>query len=247
MRPWPANEGDDVLSQAAARFGPPEHEGAPRLRVVIVDDHTLFAEAIARTLEHHGLEILATAATGRAALDAVARDGPDMVLIDPTLPDMPGREVAEGILERHPETRVMLVTSLIDPELIQEAMDAGCSGCVSKNMPVEEFMASIRTVAENGTVEPPDVVVDLTNDRSPADAEAALLADQLTRREREVLALLVKGAENAIIAQDLGMSTNTVRTHVENIRTKLQVHSRLEAAAFAVRHGLVAIPVRRIR
>ncbi len=245
---WPASEEDGELSQqSAARMGPVEHARGPRLRVVIVDHHTLFAEAIARTLEQNGMEILATAATGRAALDAVDRERPDMVLIDPALPDMPGREVAERILERHPETRLVLVTSLINPELIQETMDAGCSGCISKNMPVEEFMASIHAVAENGTVETPDMVIDLTDDRSPEDAEASLLADQLTRREREVLALLVKGAENAVIAQELEMSTNTVRTHMENIRTKLQVHSRLEAAAFAVRHGLVAIPVRRAR
>lgn len=248
MRPWPAGEEDGELSQqSAARLGPQEHARGPTLRVVIVDDHTLFAEAIARTLEQEGIDILATAATGRAALDAVDRERPDMVLIDPDLPDMPGREVAEGILERHPETRLVLVTSAINPELIQETMDAGCSGCVSKNIPVEEFMASIRTVAENGTVEAPDVIIDLTDDRSPQDAEAALLADQLTRREREVLTLLVRGAENTIIAQELGMSTNTVRTHMENIRTKLQVHSRLEAAAFAVRHGLVVVPVRRSR
>ena len=212
-----------------------------------MDDHILFAEAIARTLEQSGIEVLGTASTGGSALDAVDRLRPDLVLIDPDLPDMSGREVAEGILQRHPATRLVVVAPLIDVELIRETMDAGCSGCISKDIPVEEFLASIRAVAENGAIEPPDLVVDLAGTGSPEEAEAALLADQLTRREREVLAFLVKGAENATIAQDLGMSTNTVRTHMENIRTKLQVHSRLEAAAFAVRHGLVSIPVRRAR
>ncbi len=233
------------MSQPATRLD--TREKPPSLRVLVVDDHTLFAEAIARTLEQRGMEITDTAATGRAALEAADRERPDVVLIDPALPDLPGREVAERILERYPETRVVVVASTINPELIQEATEAGCSGCVSKNMPVDEFVASMHAVAESGSVETPDVIIDLTDERSPEDAEAALLADQLTRREREVLGLLVKGSENARIAQQLEMSTNTVRTHVENIRTKLQVHSRLEAAAFAVRHGLVAVPVRRSR
>jgi DNA-binding NarL/FixJ family response regulator len=234
-----------MSQESATRLAP--QDGLRNLRVLIVDDHTLFAEAIARTLEQQGMEILGTAATGSAALLAVDDSRPDVVLIDPALPDLPGRDVAERILERHPEIRVVVVASAINPELIQEAMDAGCSGCVSKNMPVDEFVASLRTVAESGSVDTPDVLIDLTDERSPDDVEAALLASQLTRREREVLALLVRGSENAHVAQELGMSTNTVRTHVENIRTKLQVHSRLEAAAFAVRHGLVAVPVRRSR
>lgn len=206
------------------------------MRVLIVDDHTLFADAIRPVLEGEGMCVVGVATTAHQALDSVDRERPDLILMDLGLPDQSGLAAGEQILDRFPEVRVVALTALDDRRTVHEALRAGFHGYLTKDTPVAEFVHAIRAVLGGQVVLPRRLGPG--GERGAADY-AALLAEQLTPRELEVLVLLVEGANGRAIARSLGISANTVRTHVQSILTKLQVHSRLEAATFAVRHRLV--------
>jgi two-component system, NarL family, nitrate/nitrite response regulator NarL len=200
----------------------------------------LFADAIAAAMGDDGLDVAGSVRDGAGAIEFLERESVDVVLMDIGLPDRSGLAVARDILERWPETKVLAVTALDDPRAADDAMRMGFAGYVTKDTSVERFTASVRAVMEGQVVLPRRLVsggrqVDMSDG-------FALLVDQLTPREHEVLALLVQGADGGEIARRLGISRNTVRTHVQSILTKLQVHSRLEAATLAVRHRLVPIP-----
>jgi two-component system, NarL family, nitrate/nitrite response regulator NarL len=187
-----------------------------------------------------GLDVAGSVRDGAGAIEFLERESVDVVLMDIGLPDRSGLAVARDILERWPDTKVLAVTALDDPRSADDAMRMGFAGYVTKDTSVERFTASVRAVMEGQVVLPRRLVsggrqVDMSDG-------FALLVDQLTPREHEVLALLVQGADGGEIARRLGISRNTVRTHVQSILTKLQVHSRLEAATLAVRHRLVPIP-----
>jgi two-component system nitrate/nitrite response regulator NarL len=214
----------------------------PNTRILLVDDHRLFSEVIRSTLEGMGMDVLPVATTGSEGLDVARRERPDIVLLDIGLPDESGLVVGEKILEEMPDTKVVAVTSLIDPRAVAEAVRLGFRGYVTKDTPVNQFVSSIQAVLDGNVVMPKQLARAAAGDRSPEEQHAAMLVKQLTDREREVLQLLAEGSRGTQIAERLGISPNTVRTHVQSILTKLQVHSRLEAAAFAVRHGLIKTP-----
>lgn len=214
------------------------------MRVLIVDDHRLFSKGIQLFLEDAGAHVIGAVTTSGEALEAVDRERPDLVLVDIKLPGESGLDVGRAILDRFPETRVVAVTSLNDAEVMREAIGMGFGGFLTKDTPVGDFVDHLKAIL-GGQV----VVTGRLNQRgagrsAPADQDAALLARQLTPRELEVLALLAEGSSGQDIARRLSVSSNTVRTHIQNVLTKLQVHSRLEAAAFAVRHGIVKPPMR---
>lgn len=191
-------------------------------------------------LEDLGMSVVDVVSLGAEALAAVDRLAPDVILMDIGLPDQSGLAVGRTILERHPEARIIALTALSERTLVNEALGIGFLGYLTKDTPVSQFVNAIRSAVDGHLV--------LPHRLSPAarpsqqEDEIALLASQLTPREREVLALLVQGANGKVAAAELGISSNTVRTHVQSILTKLQVHSRLEAATFAVRHRLVELP-----
>ena len=134
------------------------------------------------------------------------------------------------------------VTALDDPQAVKEAMRSGFRGYVTKDVRVQRFVDAVRAALAGQVVIPKQLARAVGGRRSAAERHAELLSQQLTRREREVLELLVHGASGREIAERLSISVNTVRTHVQSTLTKLQVHSRLEAATFAVRYGLVSSP-----
>jgi two-component system nitrate/nitrite response regulator NarL len=146
-----------------------------------------------------------------------------------------GRE----ILEVHPAAKIVVVTSLEDQRALQEAVRFGFHGFLTKDTKLPQLVSAIREVLEGQLVVPHRLA---TRRRNGESEEVTLLASQLTTREREVLALLASGANSSEIARALTVSPNTVRTHVQSILAKLQVHSRLEAVAFATRHHLLANP-----
>jgi two-component system, NarL family, response regulator NreC len=207
--------------------------------VLIVEDHRLFAEVVTPALRRQGMEVLEPAEDGAAALAAVAREAPDVVLVDLGLPDMDGTELGRKILLEHPGTRIVAVTAFRDPERIHRAMRAGFHGYLDKETPLPRFIEAVQSAIEG------DVVVHQTRERKGADGRSDedrfvdLLKRQITPREYQVLGLLVDGASTKEMARRLSVSPNTVRTHVQNVLEKLQVRSRLEAVAFAVRHALV--------
>jgi two-component system, NarL family, nitrate/nitrite response regulator NarL len=200
----------------------------------------LFAEAIRVALEDLGEEVLGVVTTGEEAVASVRRTRPDIVLMDIALPDQSGLAVGRAILGEWPDMKIIALTALSDRTAVEEALRIGFRGYITKDTPVAQFVNSLQSVLDGHIVLPHRLGP--TGKRSAAEDEVALLADQLTAREREVLGLLVEGADGLTVAMKLGISRNTVRTHVQNILMKLQVHSRLEAATFAVRHRLVQAP-----
>lgn len=200
----------------------------------------LFAEAIRVAIEDLGLSVIRVATTGEDAIAEVDRAMPDVILMDIGLPDQSGLAAGRTILERHPDAKLIALTALSDRSTVDEALRIGFVGYLTKDTPVARFVNAIHSAVDGHLVLPQRLSP--TRRRSQAEEEVALMASQLTPREREVLALLVQGADGHKAAATLGISLNTVRTHVQSILTKLQVHSRLEAATFAVRHGIVKVP-----
>jgi two-component system, NarL family, nitrate/nitrite response regulator NarL len=209
------------------------------VRVLIVDDHTLFIDAIRPIVEGLGASDVAVATTGHAGVDAAREVPPDLVLVDIGLPDRSGLSVATEILAMFPETDVVALTGLEDESLAREASRIGLKGYLSKDVSLDQFRASLRAILKGGRVRllPGVAETRARSERGPKNV-ARMLASHLTYRERQVLALLVRGHSGADIARELSISKNTVRTHIQSILTKLQVHSRLEAVAFATRHGI---------
>ena len=213
------------------------------IRVLIVDDHALFVDAIRPTLVRLGFEEIDHVTSGEAVLATVTAAPPTLALVDLGLPDRSGLSVGHDILEACPGTKVVVLTALDDQRTVLRAIQAGFHGYLTRGMPVSSFTSAIRSVLDGQQVFPN--VSRNGRSRGGAERDARMLAEQLTAREREVLSLLVQGVSGDRLSKRLGISPNTVRTHVQSILTKLQVHSRLEAATFAVRHGVMDEPKRR--
>jgi DNA-binding NarL/FixJ family response regulator len=215
--------------------------------VLIVDDLVLFAEAVQMALRGQGIRDVKILTDPEDVWGVLTDEGrrPDVVLMDIGLPGESGLALGARIIRRFPQIKVLALTGLSDPRLLGEAMRMGFSGFLTKDTQVSRLASSIRTVAEGEVVIPQrlakSVAGGVGHEEAPSamDDEAALLASQLTEREREVLGLLAEGATSPQIADRMHISRHTVRTHVGSLLGKLGVHSRLEAAAFAVRNGLV--------
>jgi DNA-binding NarL/FixJ family response regulator len=208
------------------------------MRVLVVDDHKLFAEAVQLALEKHGMEVVIATAPDEG-LEAAIRTAPDVVLLDIGLPGRSGLELGREILEQRPDAKIVVVTSFEDQRALQEAVRLGFHGFLTKDTKLPQLVRAITDVVEGQLVVPHRLAIRRRNGESD---ESDLLASQLTRREREVLGLLAAGSNSSEIARALLVSPNTVRTHVQSILAKLQVHSRLEAVAFATRHHLLSTP-----
>jgi DNA-binding NarL/FixJ family response regulator len=159
--------------------------------------------------------------------------------VDIGLPDGHGVEIGRRILEECPGTKVVALTALEDERIVERALQAGLHGYLTKNTDPATFRRALESVEDGQTVYPHRL--GRHTGRAPGGSHEGLLAQQLTPRELEVLQLLAEGAASREIAGRLSISSNTVRTHVQGILSKLQVHSRLEAAAFAVRNDLVTL------
>jgi DNA-binding NarL/FixJ family response regulator len=205
------------------------------MRVLIVDDHKLFAEAIRLTLEPEGMTVV-IAGTGAEARDSARWEPPDLVLLDVGLPEESGFAVGRDILAEHPDAKILILTSLEDERAVQEAVRSGFHGYLTKDTRLAQFVRAVQSALDGQFVVPQRLA--RRRDSGVTD-EAALLVNQLTPREYEVLSLLAEGANSFQISRTLSISPNTVRTHVQSILVKLQVHSRLEAVAFAARHRVV--------
>ncbi len=204
-------------------------------RVAIIDDHTLFALAINCVLADAGIGVVGCAGTVSGGMKLVAETIPDVVLADYCLPDGDGLSMSKAIMKAYPSIRVVLV-SASDDIGHRDLLAAGFSGYLTKNTPLPRFVEAIKEMGTGRVVRAPRI-----KSRMPRGDDINLIVSQLTRRERQVLALLSKGQRGPQIATNLDISPNTVRSYVQNILTKLQVGSRLEAVAFAVRHGLTDV------
>jgi DNA-binding NarL/FixJ family response regulator len=211
------------------------------LRVLVVDDYHLFRTGLRELLQEEGFEV-AEAESGEAALRQAGHFGPDVVVMDLGLPGMSGIEATRRIREASPATRVVMLTMSDDDEQVLDAVLAGASGYLLKASSLQEITDGIRAVAAGWCAVAPRVTSVLVErirrdayDAAPA-AEATLPG--LSERERQVLALIAEGCDNAQIARTLYVSPSTVRNHVSSLLEKLGVHNRVQAAAYAVRHGV---------
>ena len=209
-------------------------------RVLIVEDQALFAEVIRESLLDLGMDVAPPCVTGAQALEAAPRVKPDVVLLDIGLPDQNGFIIGREIRRLLPEGLVVALTAMDDVRSVRQAMREGFHGYLTKDLSVGAFVRSIQNIIEGQVVVPQHASGAMAGGGRRSDDD--LLFSRLTQREREVLDLLVKGSSGGAIARRLSVSPHTVRTHVQSILVKLQVHSRLEAVAVAFRRGLETTP-----
>jgi DNA-binding NarL/FixJ family response regulator len=207
------------------------------IKVLLVDDHDLVLESIRRALTvEPDLEIVGAVSTIAAALDATRDHAPDVVVMDYVLPDGTGAEATAKLLAEHPHVQVVMLTGQSSGATLADALEAGCSGFVSKEGRFDTLVQAIRATSANEMFVPQHLVEELAAHLRP---RPATLGADLTDREREVLRLLARGASTDEIVDELVISVHTVRNHIRNILTKLQARSRLEAVAVATRIGLL--------
>lgn len=217
--------------------------GDSTLRVLLADEQSLFREAVRVVLSREAdIEVVGEARDGLQAVAEVERLKPDVALLDSNLPNCDGVHATFQITERAPGCRVILVTGQEEQRVLIDALEAGASGYLTKESPLVDLIEAVRAVHRGEVLVPPRMLGALLRQliqrRREHDVAANRMAN-LTRREREVLALLAQGADNERIAQRLVISPETARTHVQNVLGKLEVHSRLEAAAFVRQNGLL--------
>jgi len=183
--------------------------------------------------------VVGVAENGEQALAAAEEHRPDLVLVDIGLLEQSGIGVGREILRCWPRTKVVALTVLEDERTVQAAIRAGFSGYLLKDIPAASFVRVLRRIEHGGPVGPPRLTRSRKRDAGGGTTEDRLVIRHLTPREREVLELIAAGLPNERIAERLGISPHTVRSHINSILSKLQLRSRLEAAAFAVRTGIV--------
>lgn len=214
-----------------------------RLRVLIANGQSLFREAVRASLESQDdLAVVAEAADGVMAVAQAERSRPDVAIIDGQLSGCNGIQTTYLIKERLPRCKVILLGDVQDEAELIAAVEAGASGYFTKETPLAVVIEAARAVHRGETLVPSrmlgTVLDHLTDRRTEKDAAIRRLS-RLTSRERQVLALLSEGAGNEAIADALVISPHTGRTHIQNILSKLGMHSRLEAAAFVIQNDLV--------
>jgi DNA-binding NarL/FixJ family response regulator len=208
----------------------------PTVRVLLVEDHAMVAKGLEAALGEEGdLEVVGIAGSVDDGVLRFRQLEPDVVVMDFRLPDGQGTDATRRIRELDGDATVLLLTGADDPSVVSAALDAGCSGFVSKDRDVEDLANAIRAVSRGAAVFPAGL---LSRALSPAAPAAGTGAD-LTPREREVLTMLADGCSTEEIGSALFLSLHTVRNHVRNILTKLHARTKLEAVVIAARAGLV--------
>lgn len=206
------------------------------IRVLIVDDHGMVRRGLITYLKTASdVDVVGEARDGQEALQMCEQLQPDVILMDLVMPELGGVAATRLIRQRWPQVQVIALTSFREKELVQEALQAGAIGYLLKNVSGEDLVAGIRAACAGRPSLAPEAVQALIQ---TAAAEPAPGQD-LTRREREVLALLASGLSNSEIAARLSVSRSTAKAHVTNILSKLGVSSRGEAIALALRHKLI--------
>lgn len=211
------------------------------LRVLVVEDHKLFGEAIASALQGDSFGTVEVASSAKDAFAAARRDPPNIALIDVRLPDADGLQLGRAMVEAFPTTRVIALHDANDGKSVRRAAQIGFHGYLTKDASLSQCVSVIRSVLEGLCVFPHSFASVPSDGHSGDDTKGAEGRARLTPREVEILRLLAEGARSEDIARRLSVSHNTVRTHIGNILAKLKVHSRLEAAAYALRHGIISM------
>jgi two-component system nitrate/nitrite response regulator NarL len=207
---------------------------APPVTCVVADDHPPILDAVSRFLGSMGVEVLATARDGDAALAALLSHRPQVCLADVRMPRLDGLELARRAATAVPETAVLLYSGVSDAGLVSDALDAGARGFALKDAPLEDLARALETVAAGGLYVDPVLAASLATSRRADDRRA------LSPREREVLRMLAEGGSYAEIGSTLFLSPDTVRAHAQRAMTKLGARTRTQAVAVAMREAMIA-------
>ena len=212
------------------------------IKVLVVDDEALLRSAFSSLIEaQDDLEVVGTAADGQQAVDLASSLAPDVVVMDVRMPVMDGIEATRRITRDLPRARVLILTTFDLDEYVFEALRAGASGFALKSRPPEELLSGIRTVADGEALLAPSVTRRLIAhfaDRTRVTAKTPWGLDELTDREREVLALVARGLSNAELAATLHITLPTAKTHVSRLLTKLGARDRTQLAILAYESGI---------
>jgi len=218
------------------------------IRVMVVDDHPMWRDAVARDLTEAGCEVVATAADGGQALRVAAAARPDVVVLDLQLPDMSGVEVTQGLRAAHPGVRVLVLSASGEQQDVLDAVKAGAVGYLLKSAARPEFLDAVRRTADGDAVFTPGLAALVLGEfrrlaAAPADSagdgrESREDAPRLTERETEILRMVATGMSYKQIATRLVLSHRTVQNHVQNTLGKLHLHNRIELVRYAIEHGL---------
>jgi DNA-binding NarL/FixJ family response regulator len=214
------------------------------IRVLLVDDHQLLTDSLARLLAAEpDIEIVGIASTVAQAKQ-LGQERMDVVLMDYRLPDGTGAEATRAIKARWPSARVVMLTAVQDDETVLESIQAGADGYLTKDRAVDDVVATVRSARAGETLLPRSVILGIAQRVAEArdrQAERAPI-ETLTARELQVLQALAEGMATPDICERLFISRNTLRTHVQNIMMKLHVHSKLEAVTVGLRHRIIDPP-----
>jgi DNA-binding NarL/FixJ family response regulator len=208
---------------------------------MIVDDHPIWRDAVARDLAEAGFDVAATASDGTQALRIAAAARPDVVVLDLRLPDVTGVEVTRGLLAASPSARVLILSASGEQQDVLDAVSAGAAGYIVKSASRAEFLDAVRRTAAGDAVFTPGLaglVLGEFRRLAASQAGGKASAPKLTERETEILRMVATGLSYKQIATRLVLSHRTVQNHVQNTLHKLQLHNRVELVRYAMTHGL---------
>lgn len=209
-------------------------------RIILVDDHEIVRLGLKSLLERHPqFDVVGEASSAREALDLVASLRPDVVVMDIRLPGTSGIEACEQIVNEHPNTKVIMLTSYAEDEMLFSAIRAGASGYILKQIGSDDLVKAIESVGRGEALLDPAVTQRVFQEvRRAVKEEEASAFSHLSQQEKHVLLLVSEGKTNREIAKNLFLGEGTVRNYVSSILSKLSVNNRAEAAAYAVEHSL---------
>ncbi|HMQ52146.1 MAG TPA: response regulator transcription factor [Anaerolineae bacterium] len=210
----------------------------PKIRLMIVDDHTVIRSGLRLfLLAFNDIELVAEAESGTQALELCQKLEPDVVLMDLVMPGMDGVAATAAIRQNHPNTQVIALTSFPEEKMVEEVLAAGAISYLLKNVSATDLARTIREAYVGHSVLAPEASRSLANHDRQEDDDATNTA--LTKREQEILNLMTKGFSNVEIGEQLFISRSTAKFHVSNILAKLNATTRAEAVAIAIRQRLV--------
>ncbi|KGA98803.1 LuxR family transcriptional regulator [Alkalihalobacillus alcalophilus ATCC 27647 = CGMCC 1.3604] len=206
------------------------------IKVMVVDDHTVVRKGLIYFLETvEGLTVVGEAENGKEAMDKVKALQPDVVLMDLLMPVMDGIEATEKMLKQFPKIKVLVLSSFSEHDHVIPALQAGASGYQLKDIKPEQLAETIRAVYRGESKLHDKVTKYVLTRISNEASEEEKLVNSLTKREKEVLIEIAKGKSNKEIAADLEITEKTVKTHISNVFSKIEVHDRTQAALFAIK------------
>lgn len=211
-----------------------------KIRVLLVDDHTLFRSGVKSLLQRHSeFEVVDEAGDGLEGLKRAKSLQPDVVLLDLHMPGVSGLEALRLIAEEVPETNVLMLTVSEDADDLLETLRSGATGYLLKNIETEALLDAVRRAAQGESVVSPQMTAKLIQGvrSQQKPPPSAMEKEKLSPREREILGFLAHGESNKEIARALDLAESTVKIHVQNIFKKLNLTSRVQAAVYAVEHG----------